>query len=140
MKRKKLSPGDMRLSCAEIGPDDGVDPRVFFRKRSEQKTNRKALQLCREVLRTLSNVLSWEQGDALLRSLQVDAVVAAPDSSRLLVTVSQPAGCHEAGVEQILERLQRVRGKLRAEIAAAVNRRRVPDLTFRVAEATEVKP
>jgi ribosome-binding factor A len=130
----------MRSSCNEIGPEDGADPRIFFRKRSEQKTNRKALQLCREVQRTLSNVLSWEQGDDLLRSLQVESVVPAPDSSHLLVTVYLQAGSTEGGLEQIQQRLRRITGTLRAEIAAAVSRRRVPELTFRVVGATEVKP
>jgi ribosome-binding factor A len=138
MKRKKPSRKDLLSACDEIRSDDGVDPRYFFRERSEKKPNRKTLQLCGEVARTLGYALAWEVGDDLLRQLQVESVIPAPDSSRLLVTVSLCAALTTLLPEQLLERLQRVTGKLRAEIAAAIHRRRVPELTFRVGLRKEV--
>ena len=48
---------------------------------------------------------------------------------RLLVTVSLP---ESMPAEQVLLRLDRARGKLRSEVAAAVRRRRAPELVFRV--------
>ena len=65
--------------------------------------NRKALQLCGEVGRTLSQVLAWESGDDLLRDVVVDSVTPAPDSSRLLVIVYSPKGIGELGLVAFLE-------------------------------------
>src|SRR5262245_49291543 len=106
MKRKQPSRKDLFASCDAPGPDDGADPRVFFRKVSERKVNRKAQQLCREVARMLGHALAWELGDDLLGQLQVEAVVPAPDSSRLLVTVSWQAAAGLIPADQIRERLQ----------------------------------
>jgi ribosome-binding factor A len=136
MKRKKPSRQDLLSSCSEIGPDDGVDPRTYFRKATDKKNlNRKALQLCGEVARALSHAIAWELGDDLLGTLRVETVVPAPDSTRLLVTVSMPSGPDPA---LIRERLRLCTGRLRAEVAAAIHRRRVPDLTFHLQERKEV--
>src|SRR6266446_6248916 len=132
MKRKKPSAKDLLASCGEIGPDDGVDPRVFFRKASAKKVDRKALQLWSEVAKALAHALAWELGDDLLGQLQVEAVVPAPDSSHLLVTVSLSAPPGTDLSDQVWERLRRATGRLRAEVAAAIHRRRVPDLEFRL--------
>jgi ribosome-binding factor A len=132
MKRKQPSRNDMLSSCANLGPDDGIDPRIYFRKTSEKKVNRKALQLCREAARALGHALAWEMGDDLLSQLQVESVVPAPDSSRLLVLVSLPARPGTITADQVRERLRRVTGRLRAEVAAAVCRRKVPELAFQV--------
>src|SRR5262249_40317508 len=90
--------------------------------------NRKALQLCGEVARTL-NLVFAECGDDLLRELTVVSVQPAPNSSRLLVTVCRTT----ADPTEVLGRLQGAHGLLRSEIAAAINRRKTPELTFRVA-------
>src|SRR5260370_16542700 len=87
MKFKKPSRKQLQVFGEEIDADDGADPRTFFSKSSRKKSNRKALQLCGEVARTLNQVLAWESGEALLRDLIVESVVPAPDSSHLLVTV-----------------------------------------------------
>ena len=141
MKRRELSDKDLLSSCSEIGPDDSVDPRTFLRDRSGKKTNRKALQLCGEVAKTLSYALAWEMGDDLLSLLQVNAVVPAPNCARLLVTVSLAAPAEgEVSSAQVLERLGQVKGRLRALVAAAVHRRRVPDLAFQFETRTEWRP
>jgi ribosome-binding factor A len=138
MKRKKSFRKDPFASCADLGPDDGVDPRTFFHKGARKKTNRKALQLCSEVARTLSCALAWGIGDGLLSNLLVESVVPAPDSSRLLVTVCWQPSAEIVPPEGVLERLHQYTGRLRAEVAAAVHRRRVPDLAFRLEMAKEV--
>ena len=140
MKRKQSSRNKLRSSSSEIGPDDGVDPRLFFRKKSESKSNRKALQLCGEVARTLSQVLAWELGDDLLSLLTVESVVPAPDSSRLLVTVSLPTAGGMAELDRVWQQLHLATGRLRVEIATAVQRRRVPELSFRVGIREEGSP
>jgi ribosome-binding factor A len=132
MKSKKPSRRDFLSSCHEIGPDDGADPKTFFQKGSRRRTNRKTLQLCGEIARTLRQILAWESGDELLRGLTVTAVEPAPDSTRVLVTVTHEAAGETADAHLIVERLRSRRGWLRSEIAAVIHRKQVPDLVFRV--------
>jgi ribosome-binding factor A len=131
MKFKEPSRKDLLLSCSEVGPEDGADPRTFFRPAPARVTNRKALQLCDQVAQTLGFVLAGQRGDDLLRDLVVEAVVPAPNSAHLLVTLSMPADGLDPA--QVVEHLQRATGLLRSEVAAAIHRRKVPLLTFHVA-------
>lgn len=141
MKRKTPSRKDMLQSCQEIRPDDGLDPRTFYWKRSEErKVKRKDLQLCREVARTLNHALAWEIGDELLSNLQVEAVLPAPNASRLLALVSFTTPVNEIDVGKAQQRLEQFTGRLRAEVAAAIHRRRVPELTFRIQASGSVLP
>jgi ribosome-binding factor A len=132
MKRKKPTIRKMLLSAAELGPEDGLDPRYDTRGEPGKVANRKALQLCAQVAQTLRAVLAGEVGDNLLRELQVESVTPAPNSARLLVTLSLPTPGAAAPVAEVLTRLHRAQGLLRREVAAAVNRRRAPELTFRL--------
>src|SRR5262245_15189259 len=68
--------------CADWSADDGLDPRLQPKGPRGKTSNRKCLQLCRQVERALSITLEGE----ILRDLTVESVVPAPDSSRLLVT------------------------------------------------------
>ncbi|HWY86886.1 MAG TPA: ribosome-binding factor A [Gemmataceae bacterium] len=139
MKPIKPSQRQMLSLCSEIRPDDGVDPRTFFRKSSGRKTtNRKALQLCGAIARTLSQVLAWESSDDLLRTAVVQSVEPAPDSTRVLVTVAMPATEDGVNAKQLSERLNRSRGRLRAEVGAAIHRKRVPEVVFQVVAKGEV--
>jgi ribosome-binding factor A len=137
MKRRKSSHKQILDSCAEMGQDDGVDPRTFFKDLPAKKTNRKVLQLCREVERTVGWILAYESGDDLLSGLVIESVEPAPDSTRLAVTVLTEAPIDAPARGVILERLQRFKGQLRSEVAKAVCRKRVPDLVFRVNERVE---
>jgi ribosome-binding factor A len=132
----------MRSVCDDLGPDDGVDPRTESRSSWNagpvRVPNRKALQLCGQVARTLAGVFG-ECGDAVLRELLIESVVPAPNSSRLLVTVSMPSHVLELADEapgdracRVSKHLERAHGLLRAEVATAIHRRRTPDLLFRV--------
>ncbi len=116
----------------EIGPEDGMDPRKFLRKTARRVTNRKALQLCAQVREILDYVFAWECGDPFLKGLMVTAVAPAPNASRLLVSVSLPEELADQDPAQILERLNHARGRLRSEVAAAIHRKRVPELSFRI--------
>ncbi len=141
MKSIKPSQKELLSFCSDIRPDDGVDPRTFFRKSSGRKaTNRKALQLCGAIARTLSQVLAWECGDDLLRTVEVQSVEPAPDSTRVLVTVVMQVWEDGMNAGQLTEHLNRARGRLRAEVAAAIHRKRVPELVFRVVAKGEVIP
>ncbi len=122
----------MLEACDALGPDDGVDPRTVAHASRRGPTNRKTLQLCSEIARTLRWVLAWESGDEVLSSLDVSSVVPTPNCGRLLVTVYQATPDATLQPAQIIERLSQVAGKLRAEVAAAIHRRRVPELVYRV--------
>jgi ribosome-binding factor A len=144
----------MRRLCAELGEDDGLDPRLVARRSGHggrsrhggggpafgpgspaQPVDRKAAQLCRQVAVTLDEVLA-ECGDGVLRNLHVVDVAPFPDTSRLLVTVSAvAAGAPGAPAPQaVLEHLQHAGGHLRYEVASAVTRKRAPLLVYRLAE------
>jgi ribosome-binding factor A len=118
-------------SCSDIGAGDGCDPRLDRRDGAGKVANRKALQLCAQVARTLMGVIA-DCGDDVLRDLQVESVTPAPNASRLLVTV-RPIVPIDIAV--VLERLEHARAKLRTEAGAAIHRRRAPDLLFRVLDS-----
>jgi ribosome-binding factor A len=133
--QRRISRRDLLSACSEIGPDDGHDPR-FDRLGSapDRVLNRKALQLCKQVAHTLAEFLPTLRDD-LLRELIVTSVCPAPNSSRMLVTVSLPPGRAEQDrsyTEAVSARLQEVRGLFRTEVANAIHRRRTPELLFRV--------
>jgi ribosome-binding factor A len=138
LRPRKLR-GARRLSARaesfvfEQALDDSLDDPG--RSRARQKPDRKALQLCGQVRRTLAVVLSGECGDPTLQDLVVDSVVPAPDSSRLLVSVCLPVAPTPEAVADVLRRLDRVQGWLRREVARAIVRKRAPELMFRVAGA-----
>lgn len=140
MKSRKPSHRDILSSCSEIRPDDGIDPRTFFGKSERKKSNHKNLQMCGEIARTLSLVLAWESGDDLLQALIVESVQPAPDSSRVLVTVRVQPRAEVVDIGQVQERLHQCRGRFRTEVAAAIHRKRVPELVFRVLSGGEVNP
>ena len=82
--------------------------------------------------KALNHALAWEMNDDILNSLQVESVVSIPGSSRLHVTLSAQPGTVPADLQEILQQLKRCTGKHRAEVAAMVHRRRVPELSFEV--------
>jgi ribosome-binding factor A len=77
------------------------------------------LRLCRQVEDALVLALSGED-------LALEAVEPAPSASRLLVTV---IACDPRAA---VERLATLHARLRADVASAIRRRRVPELAFRV--------
>jgi len=95
-------------------------------------------QVCRQVFDALSYALA-ELDDPVIAALALVAVDPAPDASRVLVTLA-PATRDDVDVDDALARVKALATELRAEVAAEVNRRRVPELTFRVARAGELTP
>ena len=116
---------DRKPPCAQWGEGDGTDPRLEPRYESGPAPNRKALQLCRQIERTLAGSLGGSADD-VLRELHVESVVPWPDSRRLLVTL---AGTESSDAE---ERLRRAASWLRREVAAGIHRRKTPELVFRL--------
>jgi ribosome-binding factor A len=132
MKRDKPLRKIPREHCAEIGDDDGRNPRDDKHRHARQDAGRKARQLCRQVAEAIDWVLTSDVPDDFLRSLRVATVEPAPNSSRLLVTVVTDLSTDEAEPQLILERLKAYAGRLRAEVAGAINRRKTPTLAFQV--------
>lgn len=130
MRFRKISRRQLLSSCSELGAGDGCDPRLDRPEGAGKVRNRKALQLCAQVERTLVSIFA-DCGDDVLRDLLVESVTPMPNASRLLVTVLPTVPIETA---MILEHLENARGKLRSEAVAAINRRRAPDLLFRVRE------
>ncbi len=137
MPPRKPSLRRLRTLCAEVHPDDGSDPRLFFREGGARgKRSHKARQLCRQVAETLDGLFAGHPADAL-RDLAVVAVDPAPDAAHLLVTVTPRAGGPPPDPRRALEQLDRASGWLRSEVARSIRRRRAPLLTYRTLQAPE---
>jgi ribosome-binding factor A len=96
------------------------------------RADRKTLQLCHQVAEELQLILVSECEDEALWDLQIESVVPAPNSSRLLVSVSSPHCTTPNEVADMLTRLQHAMGILRSEVAMSIHRRKAPELLFRV--------
>ena len=121
--------------CAELDPDDGADPRIFFRKGGDRKPGRhKARQLARQVGEVLDGLLAGSTSDPVLNDLRVVGVEPAPDAATLLVTVARAEGASPMALDQILAQLSRAGAWLRSEVAGAITRKRAPLLVYQVVE------
>ena len=122
----------MATLAAELGGEDGGDPREFHKKPwdAPKQQSRKAGQLCGQVRDALHVALAG-CGDAVLQALAVASVEPAPHTGRMLVKVELPA---DAGVSrtQAEDHLRRAAGMLRSEVATAIHRRYAPELAFAV--------
>lgn len=87
-------------------------------------------QVCRQVFDALSYALA-ELDDPVIAGLALVAVDPAPDASRVLVTLAPTES--DVDIDDAYLRVRAVAAELRAEVAVEVNRRRVPELTFRIA-------
>ena len=89
----------------------------------------KTAQLCRQVFQALCMALG-DCGDDVLRGLLVHDVDPAPNAGRLLVRVGFSAVSEPIGVAEVMSRLEQAAGFLRREVAAAITRKRAPELMF----------
>ena len=105
--------------------------------KGHRKQNYKALQLCRQVQRILTLELAGFGGDEVLRDVYVVEVKPAAGSSQLLVAISVPP---MVAVVEVLAQLERAAPRLRAAVAAAITRKRAPELTFIPVARSEVLP
>lgn len=89
-------------------------------------TDHKTIQLCRQVEEAISMAL-FASADPTLRDLHVIAVEPLRGAALLRVLVTTET--EEALDPQLItDKLDRARGYLRAEVAKAINRKRVPGL------------
>jgi len=94
---------------------------------SGRQAERKARQFCRQVQRALNLALADRHADDGLNDLFVEDVSPAPDCGHLLVHVIIPA---DRPVNEALSALRRDAPRLRSEVAAAITRKRAPELSF----------
>ncbi|MBM3784688.1 MAG: ribosome-binding factor A [Acidobacteria bacterium] len=91
---------------------------------SGRQAERKAQQFCRQVQRALNLALAGRVGTD---NLFVEEVHPAPDCGHLLVHLAIPPG---VSVADTLAALGRQAPALRSEVAAAISRKRAPELFF----------
>lgn len=82
--------------------------------------------MCAQVHDAIAFALG-EVHDPVLLDLVLDRVEPMPDENHVLVGFQDPAG---HGVVAAMAALDQARGFLRAAVAAAVQRRKVPQLSF----------
>lgn len=102
--------------------------RFFAEPGESRRDDRKLKQLAREVFRVLSQAID-EMEDERLASASLVEVRPAPDAGRFAVQVSAGSGSSASDVQAALDR---ARGRLRGELAAALARKRTPELVFEV--------
>lgn len=96
---------------------------------------RKVQQLCRQVEERLGLVFAGEVDDPALQDLYVVDVHPEPGSGRLVVRLTRaPGSARKQPISALLPRLDALRPFLRGEVAAAIHRKRTPDLVFQVLE------
>jgi ribosome-binding factor A len=140
MSKNKRTSGRAEPPCDLHDPDDGLDSRERSKRHGgERRDHRKTGQLCRQVFRALSLALSeLESGSSWAWGLTVDAVDPAPNAARLRVTISFGGTRALDEALEALCRLQRLSGRLRAEVAASITRKKAPELIFELAAPEEV--
>jgi ribosome-binding factor A len=121
-------------ACDEVGPDDGLDPRDWAKDYSRRGPGRKTLQLCRQVAEAL-NVAFAGCRNEVLAGLVVTTVAPAPHAGRLLVTVTAAPSASERTASVVQGHLVRAAGMLRSAVAAAIHRRKTPELAIQVLSA-----
>ena len=132
MSRRRRKADDLTNLAADLGGEDGTDPRDFHAKpwNAPKRAGRKAQQLCRQVHDALVGALA-ACGDPAAQAAAVLAVEPAPHTGRLRVLLGAPA---EVGRGAVAAGIGRAAGRLRAEVAAAISRRYAPELAFEVIE------
>lgn len=95
------------------------------------RSDNKARQVCVLAERALTLALA-EHPDPLLQSLQVSQVLPAPTVARLLVVVQPVVEVNGDQIGNILAALEANRGRFRSELAAELNRKKTPELSFTI--------
>ncbi len=137
---KKQQPMRQSVSniCEHIREDDGLDPRKFFNRTFVRKNSRKGLQLCAQTAETLNIIFGGELQDDELFGLTVQEVIPK-DQNSLTIKVIIPNGTDVTRANLILRQLRKLSGRLRREVAAAICRKRVPELSFQLVQPEEEK-
>jgi hypothetical protein len=134
---RRISNRKLLQGCAEPGPGDGIDPRWEARlDPSCVQAGRKTLQLCSQIQQALQFSLAGHTSD-LLRDLEVASVVPTRGKGRLLVTLCPAPSAEQRPLDDWLQAIARFASQARAEAAAAIHRRKVPELVLRLQATNE---
>jgi ribosome-binding factor A len=112
------------------GSTPGFDPHT-------PNNERKLRQLCRQVHERVDLVLAGELADPNLDGLWVLEVAPEPGGAALLITLVAPDHAELAAIRASLDV---ARGHLRSEVAAAIHRKKTPNLRFAVIPETALRP
>jgi ribosome-binding factor A len=129
--QKRPNSRQLRTLCADLSPEDGVDPRLLARGGSDSPDRRKTWQLCSQVHDSLRLILG-EAADERLHSLEVREVLPAPNDSQLLVLLVPLDPLTDIEREEVSVALHVAAGWLRSEIASAITRKRAPRLVLQL--------
>ena len=133
MKPKKPTLTELAELCAQLGPEDGIDPVTLAKQHNKCNQGRTAKdrQLCKQVERTLHLEFAGVCDDPILQAIHVSSVEPAPDAQHLCVTVVACDSEAAPDSETVSATLARAASRLRAVVAASIHRRRAPALSFR---------
>lgn len=98
-------------------------------------TDHKVLQVCRQVYDVLTLALA-EIDDPVIDDLILARVTPAPNASRVVV-ILVPARADIDSTEA-LSRLAEFADDLREDVASEINRRRAPELVFRIGTTADM--
>lgn len=121
----------MLTMCGSLCDDDGLDSKKFHETKKERKQSddHKRLRLCRQVAQTLSFVFSESKVESI-RCLKLHEVIPEENRTALTVRLDRSSEFNEAEEIELLDILKEHEGWLRSEVAAAITRKRVPQLSF----------
>ncbi len=121
---------EMESLCAQLRDEDGIDPKYVKHLDYNRKNDRKTWQICKLAQKTLNLIFIGETANSLLQNLTVNTVVPFPDKSHLLVTLDIGFESFNVDKSAILAELQKDAGRCRCALAEALNRKKVPRLSF----------
>jgi len=127
MSRRRRKVAELTYLAAELGDQDGGDPKEFHAKpwNAPKQVSRKGRQLCEQVKDALHGALA-SCADEVLQSVNVMSVEPAPHTGRLRVRLA----AEDRTAVQVA--VTRAAGYFRREVASAINRRYAPELVFEV--------
>ncbi len=139
MKTKPRLKHNAKSLCDELTQDDGIDPRIYFSNTTKKTSDRKTRQLCKEIKQTIALTLAGEMNEPILANLEVIQVDPISGSRDFMVILAWNGHKDYFEPKEIALTLQKVSGFLRSEIAHSINRKRVPELSFRLLAPGEVR-
>jgi ribosome-binding factor A len=119
-----------------VCPDD--EARFFFDLESARPDHR-VHSLCRQAQEAVSLAFAEAVADVRLDGAWVASVDPAPGPGHLLVSVVLPPGADGDAVDAAWAALREMTPWVRSEVARAIHRKRVPELSFRVVVEAEAK-
>jgi ribosome-binding factor A len=87
-------------------------------------------QLCQQVAQALTFCINEGEPQDVMECVRIEAVLPAPDASRLMVTVSFDSGDATVSYDSVVSALESNASRLRFEVSQAINRRKTPQLAF----------